>query len=99
MPNASFAATVMLCDVPAVTVVGRPEMTSKAAEAGVTSNVTLVTPVRSVVEAVSVYPVPTLSMLTFENVATPLTGPTVSVPESMPLPGFVPMVIVIVFVA
>ena len=40
-------------------------------------------------DAVSVYPVPTLSMLRPLNVATPLTASTVVVPESVPPPGFV----------
>src|SRR6266545_5999875 len=40
--------------------------------------------------AVSVYPVPTLSILTPANVATPLTAPSVVVPDRVPPPGFVP---------
>src|SRR5450631_3243631 len=38
-------------------------------------------------------------MLRFENVATPATALAVAVPLSVPLDGFVPMAIVIAFVA
>src|SRR5213078_3246977 len=41
--------------------------------------------------AVSVYPVPTLSIARFANVATPAEAATVAVPVSVPLPGFVPI--------
>src|SRR6266550_1723665 len=54
----------------------------------------LVAPVRPVPAAVSVYPVPVLSMLSPENVATPETAITVVVPASVPPPAFVPIVTV-----
>src|SRR5437867_37033 len=41
--------------------------------------------------AVSVYPVPTLSIDRLANVATPALAATVAVPASVPLPGFVPI--------
>src|SRR5436309_2966203 len=40
--------------------------------------------------AASVYPVPTLSILTPAKVATPFTAPSVVVPDSVPPPGFAP---------
>ena len=42
-------------------------------------------------DAVSVYPVPALSMLKVENVATPPTAATGPLPVSVPPPGFVPI--------
>src|SRR5689334_1200590 len=41
--------------------------------------------------ATSVYPVPTLSIDRLENVATPFTAPTDTVPDSVPAPGLVPI--------
>jgi hypothetical protein len=38
-------------------------------------------------------------MLKFENVATPATAFAVAVPERVPLPGLVPIAMVIAFVA
>jgi hypothetical protein len=49
--------------------------------------------------AVSVYPAPALLMLRLEKFATPFTGVTVVVPESVPPPGLVPIATVIVPVA
>src|SRR6058998_139445 len=59
----------------------------------------LVAPVRVVADAVKVYPVPGLLMLTFANVATPLTAATVVVPERVPLAGLVPIASVMLVVA
>ena len=42
---------------------------------------------------------PALLMLRFENVAIPPTAATVTVPESVPLPGLVPMASVTLVVA
>src|SRR5512143_908547 len=65
-----------------------PPMMSKAAE---------VAPVNPLVDATSVYPVPILSMLRFENVATPLIAETGLVPESVPPPGLVPIAMAMLF--
>ena len=54
-------------------------------------NAVLVVPVRVPEDAVSVYPVPALSMLKPEKLATPLEAATVTVPERVPLEGFVPI--------
>src|SRR5438874_1118235 len=59
----------------------------------------LVAPVRVVADAVSVYPVPGLLMLTFAKVATPLTAATVVVPARVPLAGLVPIASVMLVVA
>ncbi len=59
----------------------------------------LVAPVRVVADAVSVYPVPRVSMLMFAKVATPLTAATVVVPESVPLAGLTPIASVMLVVA
>src|SRR5206468_9500723 len=47
-------------------------------------------PLRLPLLADSVYPVPTLLMLSPGNFATPATAATVVVPERVPLPGFAP---------
>jgi hypothetical protein len=54
----------------------------------------LVAPVRGVEEATSVYPLPALLMDRPEKVATPFTGLTVVMPESVPALGFAPSVTV-----
>src|SRR2546427_340881 len=54
---------------------------------GVMLKAVLVAPAGPVALAASVYPVPTLSILTFANVATPLTAATLVVPASVPPPG------------
>src|SRR5438445_2357733 len=59
----------------------------------------LVAPVRVVADAVKVYPVPLLLMLTFAKVATPLTAATVVVPARVPLAGLVPIASVMLVVA
>jgi hypothetical protein len=59
----------------------------------------LVAPVRLVADAVRVYPVPALLMVTFAKVATPLTAATVIVPERVPLAGLVPIATVMLVVA
>src|SRR3989442_15497786 len=50
-------------------------------------NAVLVTPAGPLALAASVYPVPTLSILRFANVATPFTAATLVVPASVPPPG------------
>src|SRR2546423_7607312 len=58
----------------------------------------LVAPVRVVADAVRVYPVPGLLMLSFAKVATPFTAATVVVPERVPLAGLVPIATVMLVV-
>jgi hypothetical protein len=53
----------------------------------------LVVPAKPVAAAESMYPVPALSMLRLENVATPATALTAVVPESTASPSPVPDVI------
>src|SRR5438094_7224094 len=91
-PCASCAVTCTagVIDVPAAVLVGCTENTKCAPMPAVILNVALGLPVSPVAAAVSVYPVPTLSTDSPENVATPLAAATVVVPESVPLPGFAP---------
>src|SRR6266566_5077032 len=56
--------------------------------AAVIVNGALVAPVRFDAVAVSVYPLPALSMLRFEKLATPFTAAAVVVPDSVPPLGF-----------
>src|SRR5207247_7698375 len=58
-----------------------------AATPGGMWNAVRLAPPGPVARAASVYPVPTLSILTFANVATPLTAATLVVPASVPPPG------------
>src|SRR2546428_685115 len=101
LPNVSWIATwkAGVIAAPATVLLGCMVNTSFAAVPGVIVNVLLVAGVRPLALAPSVYPAPALSMLTFENVATPLTAFTVAVPNSVPLLGFVPMASVMLFVA
>jgi hypothetical protein len=57
--------------------------------------VLLVASVKPLLDAVSVYPVPLLSIDSPLNVATPLTALAVAVPLNVPLLGFVPIATVI----
>src|SRR5437773_1974641 len=59
----------------------------------------LLAPVSVVADAVRVYPVPGLLMLTFAKVATPFTAATVVVPARVPLAGLVPIASVMLVVA
>src|SRR5437870_10253241 len=59
----------------------------------------LLAPARVVADAVRVYPVPGLLMLTFAKVATPFTAATVVVPARVPLAGLVPIATVMLVVA
>src|SRR6266571_1610944 len=81
-PWASSAVTSIagVIAAPAAVPVGCTVTTSWVAAPGVMSNPVLVAAVSAVALAVSVYPVPALSMLRFENVATPATAATVAVP-------------------
>src|SRR4029077_3990602 len=53
-------------------------------------------PASALLDAASGYPVPTLWMLSVENVAPPLTAATLAVPDRVPPPGFAPMAMVTV---
>src|SRR5438046_625691 len=81
LPWASWAVTCTagVMTEPAVVVVGSAEKTRCDAAPGVMLNAVLVAPAGPVALAASVYPVPTLSILTFANVATPLTAATLPV--------------------
>src|SRR3954468_8048841 len=76
---------------PAVAFDGWTVKASLLAAAGLMLNAELDAPVSAPEAAVSVYPVPALSMDRFENVATPATAAMVVVPESVPPPGLAPM--------
>src|SRR3954466_8042428 len=83
---------------PAVAVAGWTVKASFEADAGLTLNPAEVAPVSDADAAVSVYPVPTLSMDRLEKVATPLAADTVAVPDSVPPPGLVPIATVMLAV-
>src|SRR5207237_1144192 len=76
---------------PAVALVGWVVKASFDAAAALMLNPAEVAEVSGADAAVSVYPVPTLSMERLEKVATPLTAATVVVPDSVPPPGLVPI--------
>src|SRR5579863_8797747 len=101
LPKASSTLTVTAGEMklPAVTLVGWTVKASLFAAPTVTLNAMLVAPVRLVALADRVYPVPVLLMFNVENETTPFTAATVSVPPSVPLDGFVPIAMVIEFVA
>jgi len=90
-PNASLAVTVIV-EAPLPVIIGDVATTvdwlADTVPVPAMSNAGDVPP--SVpLEAVSVYPVPALSMLKVENVATPPTAATGPRPVSVPPPGFV----------
>src|SRR5207244_1256578 len=87
-PSWAVTCTAGVIDVPAAVLLGCTENTKCAPMPAVILNVALGLPVSPVAAAVSVYPVPTLSTDSPENVATPLAAATVVVPESVPPPGF-----------
>src|SRR2546427_575368 len=89
LPWASWAVTCTagVMTEPAVVVVGSAEKTRCEAAAGVMLNAVLAAPAGLAALAASVYPVPTLSILRFANVATPFTAATLVVPASVPPPG------------
>jgi len=74
-------------DTPAVALVGCVTNARCVARPGVMLKPVLVALVRAPAVAVSVYPVPVLSMLNVENVATPATAAIDVVPESVPPPA------------
>ena len=75
-------------EVPAVAVVGTTVIASLVAEL-VMLKLALVAEVRTPDVAVSLYPVPTLLMLSPVNEATPEVAALVTVPARVPAPGFV----------
>src|SRR5260370_9552887 len=90
LPTASCTVTTVVIALPAVALAGCVVKASLLGAPGVRLKVLLVAPVRPVAAAVSVYPLPALSMLRLENVATPFTAATVIVPERVPVAGLVP---------
>src|SRR5213078_2357313 len=91
LPPASWAvtSTAGVIAAPAVVVLGCTLNTSCVAVPAVMLNAALV--VLPAPVAVRVEPVPALSMLSPEKVATPATAATVLVPDKVPVPGFVPI--------
>src|SRR5262245_22629335 len=81
-------------EVPATLLLGCPVNATRFAGPEVMLKEALVALVKGSELAESVYPLPDLLIERFENVATPLTAATVSVPLRVPLPGLVPMAIV-----
>src|SRR6266566_3699575 len=93
LPFASRAVTVIV-EVPPPAVIGDVAATVDWLADTVPEPVMLKAgdgPLSAPLDAVSVYPVPTLSMLRPENVATPLTAATGPPPVSVPPPGLVPI--------
>lgn len=72
---------------PAVALCGCTVTSNWVADPDVMSKAALVAPVNPAAVAPSVYPVPDLSMLKFENVATPPKAATVGVPLRVPPPA------------
>src|SRR5262245_19182445 len=93
LPNASCTVTwtAGAMATPAPALVGCTVKASPFATAGLMLNAEEVAPVSGAEAAVSVYPVPALSMERLEKVATPFTAATVVVPDSVPLPGLDPI--------
>src|SRR5437870_2103944 len=93
LPCASWAVTCTagVIPAPAAVVVGSAVNTSCVALPAVMLNAVDVGSVRPPLDATSVYPVPTLSIESPENVASPLTAATVAVPASVPPLGFAPI--------
>src|SRR6266513_2038821 len=89
LPSWAVIWTAGVISAPAVVVIGCTENTSCVAVPAVMLNAVLV--VLPAPVAVSVYPVPTLSIDSPANVATPPTAACVAVPASVPPPVLVPM--------
>src|SRR5437867_2602919 len=91
-PCASSAVTwtAGVIGAPAVALDGCTETTRCVAAPAAILNGALDTVDNPPAAAVSVYPVPILSMLRVENVATPAAATTVAVPDRVPPPGLVP---------
>ena len=93
LPRLSCAVTCTagVIALPAAVFPGWTVNTSRVAAAAVTANPMLVVTASPVLDAVSVYPVPVLSMFSVPNVATPLTAACVVVPDSVPPPALLPI--------
>src|SRR2546430_9214820 len=94
LASRAVTCTAGVIVAPADVVLGSTENTSCVAVPAVMLNAVLVALPAPV--AVSVYPVPTLSIPRVANVATPAAAATVVVPASVPLLGFVPIATVTV---
>ena len=92
-------STAGVITVPPVAFDGCTRNPSFAAGPTVTVNGLEVAPVSPDAPAVSVYPVPALSIVRVPKLATPLTAATVFVPPRVPFFGFVPIATVTLLVA
>src|SRR6266566_4287553 len=92
-PCASCAVTwtAGVIGAPAVALEGCTETTRRVAAPAAMLNGALGTVGSPTAAAVSVYPVPILSMLRVENVATPATAVAVAVPDRVPPLGLLPI--------
>src|SRR5439155_1347988 len=95
-PCASCAVTWIagVIEAPAVALDGCTENTRRTAAPATMLNGALGTVGSPPAATVSVYPVPSLSILKVANVATPPTAATVLVPDRVPPPGLVPIAVV-----
>src|SRR5205809_4374118 len=89
LASSAVTCTAGVIAAPADVVLGSTEKTSCVAVPAVMLNAVLV--VLPAPVAVSVYPVPTLSIDRLSNVATPALAATVAVPQTFALPIFVPI--------
>src|SRR5213594_1773174 len=92
LPSASCTAGAIAA--PASVALGCTANANWAGAPAVIANAALGASGRPSATAASVYPVPLLSMLSVEKLATPATAVTVVVPDSVPPPGLVPIVTV-----
>src|SRR5436190_1016418 len=101
LPWASWTATwtARVIAAPAAVSLGCTVKTSFAAAPTAMLNALLVPPVRPVADAVSLSPVPALSLHGSLPISTPLTAAIVVVTEMVPLAGSVPIVTVMLVVA
>jgi hypothetical protein len=90
-PSRAWTTTAGAIATPATVLPGWTEKMRCVAVLAKMLNALLVAAVRAPEVAPSVYPVPTRLMLRSLNVATPATAARVSVPDSVPLEGFVPI--------
>ncbi len=90
-PSSAVTCTAGVIAEPAVALDGCTENTTRAAAPAAMLNGALGTGGKPLAPVLSVYPVPIFSMLSVENVATPLTAATVVVPDSVPPLGLVPI--------
>src|SRR5713226_4092930 len=94
--SCAVSCTAGLIVRPATALLGCTVNTNCVAGPAVIAKVRLLAPGSRVAAAVSRYPVPLLSMLRLEKVATPFTAATTVVPESVPPTGLVPIATVTV---